>query len=92
LIANPQIRVPDLIIQNESKFACVEAQPNVLLKVSHATADPRKRYTASAKKRLMNTAVIEYIVPGACPSWKAKPIPRPAMCTDEELRRENSGK
>jgi hypothetical protein len=92
LIADPKIRVPDLILQNESKFACVEAPPNVLLKVSRATADPRKRYTASAKKRLMNTAVIEYTAPGACPSWKAKPTPRPAMCTEEELRRENSSK
>jgi hypothetical protein len=90
LIANPIVRIPDLIMQSESKFPCNEAPPNVLLKVSPATADPKTHYTASARKQLMNTAKIEYIEPGACPSWKANPTP--AICTFDEFKREINGR
>jgi hypothetical protein len=86
LTSKPDIEMPIYFRGQEAGYPCVEQPPNVFLRVSSVPVNPQKRYSRSAKKKLMQTTIIEHGDHGACPSWEALTIPKPEACLASQLR------
>jgi hypothetical protein len=75
----------------ERETPCFTGPPNLYMKVSVGVPLNGRRYSKRELRELANTAVIDPISPGGCPSWEVLPTPRPVRCTEFEQQRELQG-
>jgi hypothetical protein len=85
MLADPE-KIPSLLpafgdyLNSLHPENCAISRPYTVLKITAHTLDPQKRYSRSAKERLLNTVSVDYKSRGNCPSWQAIHISRPTDC------------